>query len=483
MTLYQFKRFFYLLLIPFIFYNCSKPPPPTTTQTENSKEKILVQTDLEQIKQSGILKAITTYSPTSYFLYKGKTMGFEYELLNRFSEDLGVKLEIIIAKDVDSLIPMLIRGDGDIIATGYTITSERKKQINFTDPYLITHQTLVQKKPDNWRKLSLDNINKKLISDVVDLIGDTVSIRKNTSFYDRLVDLNKELGDTIYVDILPGFLTVEETIKLVNDGKIKYTIADYNIAFIHKSYYPNIDVATPVSLSQRIAWAVRKNSPDLLNELNRNLTAIKKKSDYNVIYNKYFKNRAKFKRILKSEYFTSETGKISKYDKIVKKYAVETGWDWRLVKSVIYQESRFDPTNESWAGAGGLMQIMPKTAEELGVDNINDPNQNIKAGIKYLHRMYKNWDTIPDSIQRLKFALASYNCGYGHVLDAQKLAKKYNKDSNKWDNGVDEFILKLSKPKYYNDKLVKSGYVRGSEPYNYVIDIFDRFETYREFTK
>ncbi|MEN8185563.1 MAG: transporter substrate-binding domain-containing protein [Bacteroidota bacterium] len=483
MALFYFKKYFFLiLLIHFFFSSCSKDQPSLQKEID-SKNNTTVQRDLNQIKQSGVLKAITTYSPTSYFLYRGETLGFEYELLNRFAKNLGVKLEVVIAKNVDSLIPMLNRGEGDVIATGYTITSERKKQIRFTDPYLITHQTLVQKKPENWRKLTSDNIKQKLVLDIVDLIGDTVSVRRKTSFYNRLVGLNEELGDTIYINILPGFLTEDEIIKLVNDGKIKYTIADYNIAYIHKSYYPDIDVSTPVSLSQRIAWAVRKNSPNLLDELNEDLKKIKKKSDYNVIYKKYFNNRTRFKKILNSEYFTSGTGKISKYDNLVKKYATETGWDWRLVKSIIYQESRFDPTNNSWAGAGGLMQIMPNTAKELGLKDVNHPEENIKAGIKYLHTMYNNWEQIPDSIQRIKFALASYNCGYGHVLDAQKLTKKFNKDPYKWDNGVDEFILKLSKPKYFNDDVVRFGYVRGREPFYYVIDIFDRFETYKKFTE
>ncbi len=474
------KRIVFPSIIIILLLSCSKE---NKEKEKKQIQSIAFKRDLDQIKESGVLKAITTYSPTGYFLYRGQTLGFEYEILNRFAKRLGVRLEIVLASDVDSLIPMLNQGKGDIISMGYTITAERKKQLNFTNPYLITHQTLVQKKPENWRKITRDNTKKQIITDVVDLIGDTVSVRKNTSFYDQLTYLSQALGDTIYINILPGNLTVEETIKMVNDGKIKYTIADDNIASIHKSYYPDLDLETPVSLSQRIAWAVRKNSPELLKELNDGLKNYKSTAEYNIIYNKYFKNRQKFNKIYGSEYYTLTTGKISKYDDLVKKYVTEKGWDWRLIKSIIYQESMFDPNNKSWVGAEGLMQIMPATAKELGIKNVKDPEQNIKGGLKYIKQMYDNWPSVPDSIQRIKFAMASYNCGYGHVIDAKSLAKKYKKDTLNWDNGVDEFILKLSKPEYYNDPVVKSGYVRGTEPYNYVNEIFNRYEVYKKFAE
>ncbi len=280
---------------------------------------------------------------------------------------------------------------------------------------------------------------------------------------------------------MSGELSDEQIIKMVSEGEIKYSIIDNHKASIHKSYFPNIDADTPVSLSQRLAWAVRKTSPELLTIINQGLKSIKSKPDYNVIYEKYFENKRQFHKRLDSEYYTGTTGKFSKYDEIVKKYSHDLGWDWILVKSLIYQESRFNSTNESWAGASGLMQLMPSTAEELGVSDIADPEQNIKAGSAYLKRMYSYWEEVPDSIQRIKFAMASYNCGYSHIKDAQKLATKYGKDSLSWDDGVDYFVLNLSKPKYYNDPVVGFGYARGYEPYEYVKDIFERYKNYKTF--
>ncbi len=442
------------------------------------EENFVHDFDLEQIKERGVLKALTVHSPSSYFLYKGKSMGFEYELLQNFAEEIGVKFKIVKVNNLDEMITMLKKGEGDIIAHGLTVTNERKEDIAFTNYYNLTHQVLVQRKPNKWWQMRQDDIDNTLIKDVVELINDTVSIRKESAYYQRISNLIKELGDTIYVDIIDGSYNTEEIIKMVSDGDIKYTIADNSIAHINESYYSNLDIDTKVSLSQRVAWSVRKDSPELKNAINTWLRGIKKTSFYNITYTKYFKNRRQFKKRMKSDYSSLKTGKISEYDDIIKKYSSRIKWDWRLVSSVVYQESRFDHNAKSWVGAEGLMQLMPSTAEELGVKD-NSPSENIKAGTKYLNIIYQKFDDVPDSIQRIKFTLASYNCGYGHVLDAQELAKINNKDENSWDNGVGESLVKLSHPKYYNLKGIKHGYVRGLEPYNYVNEIFERFDNYK----
>ena len=197
-----------LLLLTSLFlvicYSCSSEQKKNQKKLESNQRIETVNYDLAEILDSGVLRVITTYSPTGYFLYKGETMGFEYEIFKRLANHLNVRLEIVLAKNVDSIIPMLNRGDGDIIALGYTITAERKEDVNFTDPYMITHQSLIQKKPDNWRKMTVDNIKNSLATDIIDLINDTVSVRQNSSYYSRLKELSNELGDTIHIDILPG---------------------------------------------------------------------------------------------------------------------------------------------------------------------------------------------------------------------------------------------------------------------------------------
>ncbi|WP_247653642.1 transporter substrate-binding domain-containing protein [Flavobacterium sp. CS20] len=453
----------------------------------NSKDVKAKNTELNKnrkfkdIIESGKIKAITTYSGTTYFLYRGQPMGFEYEILKKFAEDLNLELEIVIAKDENKLIDMLKANKGDIIAYGYTITEERKKEIDFSIPLYLSHQVLVQRKPNNWRKMKLHNIREQLISNPVELIGDTVSVKRNSSYAQRIVNLSEEVGGKIYIDTIPGQMTTDEIFKNIAEGKIKYSIVDQNVASIYASDYPILDISTKMSFSQRIAWGLRKDSNQLKDTLNQWLKRAKKTVDYHVIYNKYFKNRRSFRKRVKSEFYSLNDQKISPYDDLIKKYAKKLGWDWRLIASIVYQESQFKPSNESWTGATGLMQIMPRTAEELKITNPTDPEQSLRGGTKYLSQLWKAHITVPDSIQRIKFTLASYNAGLFHIKDAQRLASHLKLDSLQWDKNVENALLKLDKPEFYNKDFIKYGYVRAKEPYKYVKEIFERYEHYKAF--
>ncbi|MFK5879050.1 MAG: transporter substrate-binding domain-containing protein [Flavobacteriaceae bacterium] len=442
-----------------------------------------IKRDLGAILKDGKLRVSTSYSSTSYFLYRGETLGFEYEMLSRFAKHLGVELEIVVATDIDSLIPNLIVGKVDLMGHGLTITKNRQQQVAFSEPIYLTHQVLVQKKPENWRKMKLHEIDEYLIRDVVDLEGKTISVRAKTSYYERLKNLSEEIGASITIEKLDGTLTTDEIIEMVADGQIEYTISDENLASLLAASYPILDVRVPVGLLQKSAWAVRKNSPKLLSKLDSWLIDFKKTADYNVIYKKYFKNKRSFRKRVKSDFYSLKTNSISKYDDLVKKESEKLGWDWRLVSALIYQESQFEVHAKSWVGAGGLMQMMPATAKEMGVKNRFDPEDNLAGGTKYLKVLFNRFDKIIDEEQRIKFAMASYNCGYSHVLDAQKLAKENGLEYLKWDDNVAEMILALSSPENYNKSFIKYGYVRGIEPYTYVKEIFERYTHYRGFIK
>ena len=448
-----------------------------------NESKPSVTKDLDAILKDGKLKVSTTYSGTSYFLYKGQPMGFEYELLERFAEHLGVDFEIVVANDINNLISNLNTGKVDLMAHGLTITRERQRMVSFSDYIYLTHQVLVQKKPDNWRRMKLHEIEKDLLQDAIELDGKKVSVREKTAYSMRLKHLSREIGGKVMIDTLDGTLTTDEIIKMVVDGQIEYTVADNNIASIVASYYPILDVSTPVSFSQRIGWATRLNSPELLKALNTWLRDFKKEVDYYVIYDKYFEDKRDFRRRVKSDFYSVNANSISIYDDLIKTKSVDLDWDWRLVSALIYQESQFDIKAKSWAGAGGLMQMMPATAKEMGVSNRFDPEDNISGGTKYLRTLWERFDSIPDPEQRIKFTMASYNCGYGHVLDAQRLADERNLDRKLWDDNVEEMILALSLRKNYTKPNIRYGYVRGMEPFTYVDQIFERYNHYKQFIK
>ncbi len=480
---FSFSKFlYYFITLLFLgFLSACKNNPATEKSVEENMAGIpSVERDFETIKSDGKLKVITIYNSTGYFIYRGKPMGFEYELVEQLAEDLGLELEIKVAKDIDQLFNMLNRGEGDLIAYGLSITEARKKTIQFTQPLYLTHQVLVQKKPANWRRLPRYKVERQLIGDPVDLIGETVYVRRNSSYFERLNNLEEEIGGSINIKTLPGKKTTDEIIKLVVDDSIEYTIADYNVASINQTYYPILDIETEISFSQRVAWGVRKKSPVLTKKINQWIKNIKKKDFYYVVYNKYFKNKKSYRRRIKSEFYSKNEGKISVYDAAIKANAQKLGWDWRLLSSLVYQESRFKPTEKSWAGAGGLMQIMPATAKDLGVANVNNPTENLRAGSLYLKQMQSKFEKVTDSVQKIKFTMAAYNAGLGHVRDAQRLTKAAGENPLQWDDHVEDFMLKLDSREYYSRPEVRYGFVRGREPFLYVKEIFLRYEHYRK---
>jgi membrane-bound lytic murein transglycosylase F len=194
---------------------------------------------------------------------------------------------------------------------------------------------------------------------------------------------------------------------------------------------------------------------------------------------KYF-NNSRSSIIVKSDLYALNTGKVSVYDDIIREYSASIKWDWRLLASLICQESRFDPNVKSLSGAYGLMQIMPQTGKNFGIDITASPQNNIKAGIKYINWLHSIFDPkIRNENERLRFILASYNAGPGHVLDAMKLAEKNGMDPQKWEGNVALWLKKKSEPKYYNDIVVKYGYFRGTGSVTYVTEILDRYEHYK----
>ncbi|MGB0402699.1 MAG: transporter substrate-binding domain-containing protein [Salibacteraceae bacterium] len=464
-----FLGVFFAALITIFFASCEGPE---TTYTPTIKT---FSFDLDSIKQRGSLIALVDNSTTSYFTYKGQPMGFEYELLKRFCESQNIQLDVRVVYSLDEVLELLKAGKGDIVAANITVTKERAKQVAFSDPILKTKQVLVQLKN---RKEKIENASE--------LGGKTVHVRKETSFYQRLKNLEEEIGDSINIVAVSDTgenQTVNKTlqfIRQVSEGEIDFTVADENIAKVEKKMYPNIDIKTPISFPQNIAWACRKSDTSLVSAINKWLSHEKKRNDFYTIYTKYFRARTKLKKKVNSEY-SSMSGGISPFDPIIKELSKDIEWDWRLLASQIYQESKFDPNAESWTGASGLMQLLPKTAQAYDVDStlIFDPKENITAGVNYLKWLDQCWQlTVKDTIERTKFVLASFNVGLGHIIDARNLASKYGKSPQLWDDNVAEFVLLKSEKKYYQDEVCKHGYCRGREPYNYVLEVMNRYDHY-----
>jgi len=435
---------------------------------------------LRLIIERDTLIALTDYNSTNYFIYRGEPMGYQFEMLNQFAEFLDVNLKLVISDDMNEAFDLLDRGEIDVIAMGLTVTRDRQKEVDFTIPQIQTKQVLVQRKPDNWRKMrTWDEIEDLLIRNPLELAGREVHVQKGTVFADRLSILANEIGDTIHVVIDPE-REVEQLITAVAGGEIEYTVADEHIAKVNQKYYPNIDVNTALSFPQHVAWAVSPGSDSLRIEINTWMIDYKKSTASRYVYNKYF-NNPRSVNIAQSEYHSIGGGKISQYDEIIRELSTTYELDWRLVASLIYQESRFHPEVTSWVGAFGLMQLMPATAEIYGVDTNSTPADQIRAGIQFLKWLDKQLPSeIDDPEERIRFVMASYNVGIAHIYDGRRLAEKHGKDPNIWTDNVDFYILNKSDPTYYRDSVVKYGYARGEETYKFVVEIFERYEHYKK---
>lgn len=479
---YKSSVFLNFLLITFLFCfsSCFSPKNRDLPAEENLQDTTTV---LDLIKERGKLVAVTNYNLVNYYIHRGEPVGYQYELLKNFTNYLGVRLELKLEDNVENCIKMLDEGEVDLIAMGLASTKNRKKFLDFSDPIIITNNVLVQRMPSGWDRLGTrDEIEKKLIRTNLELAEKTIYVTKESIFKNRLETLSEEMGDTIY--IVEDSRSVDELMVAVAKGEIDYTIADEYIALVCAKAYPNLDVKTPVSFLQKISWAVRKEcNREFVTEINKWLASYLKTTEARNTFDKYFKtNRAV--RLAKTEYNSLEGGQLSVYDSVIREVANDIDWDWRLLASLIYQESEFKPNVVSWAGAYGLMQLMPVVMEQYGIDSTATPEQQIRIGgnfILYLDKQIP--ETVKDSVERIKFVLAAYNSGVGHVLDARRLAKKYEKNPDKWTGEVDFYMLNKSNSAFYNDPLCYYGYARGRETYDFVEQILDRFEHYKTLVK
>ncbi|MDR0938366.1 MAG: transporter substrate-binding domain-containing protein [Mediterranea sp.] len=424
--------------------------------------------DLEQIRDSGELVALTLYSSTSYFNYRGEEMGFQFELVRQFAQSLGLELRVEVAANTAELVEKLLAGEGDLIAYNLPVTKQRRDSLRFCGEEFIAHQVIVQRRQ-----------GKQTLNDVTQLVGKEV-YTKPGKHYRRLVNLNQELGGGIHIhEVTSDSVTTEDLIAQVADGKIEYAVADDDVAKLNTTYYPGLDIRLAISFDQRASWAVRKECVLLAQAVDQWHEQNKTSPSFTASVKRYFESS---KVIPHSPILSLREKKISHYDDLFKKYSRQIGWDWRLLASLAYTESNFDTTVVSWAGARGLMQLMPATARAMGIPEgmEQNPEESVKAACKYIESVSRSLRVVTDERERTRFVLAAYNAGLGHVYDAMALAEKYGKQKFVWEDNVEKYILLKSNEEYFNDPVCKNGYFRGVETYNFVRDVTSRYDVYRE---
>lgn len=435
------------------------------TREQLSRSEIAPHTDdLEGIRDRRVLRVITRNNAATYYLYRGELVGFEYELAQRFAEQLGVRLQMVVADDHEDMIPMLKAGKGDMIAAFMTRTPGREARgVTFSRPYHHAVETVVGRADE----AEMDSPG--------DLAGRTLHLRRGSSYWQTAEALQSQ-GIDVELEPLPSDRETEAIIAGVARGEYELTIADSHILQTEMTALG--EVRGLLELGEPVAhgWVVREENPALLAAINSFWDSEYRGLHYNIFYRRYFEDDSRIRAHRAGRVDRSDGGSLSPWDDLVREYAERHGFDWRLILSQMYQESRFDPAAESWVGAQGLMQVMPRTARELGLAPMDDPETGVAAGVRYMAWLRERFpDHLPVD-QRTWFSLAAYNAGVGHVRDARRLAERQGMDPDQWFGHVEEAMLMLSEPRYHRH--ARHGYVRGREPYQYVRHIRDRYRAY-----
>ena len=431
---------------------------------------------LERLIEKGVLVAVTNCGAINYNVYNAKPTGFEYELLSDFCDNYHLKLEMLVNDNPDSCFALLDSCKVDVVATGIGLTKEMKKRYQMTSPILSERWILVQRMPKGWNAMSTENeVENQLLRSPLDLAGKTVAVSKGSQAVRVLGNLSENIGDTVFI-LENDSLSSMELVQAVASGLIDYAVVEEYLAKMTSSDTRGLDMNLAVSVEHPIGWALKGGDTDssLLLAINSWIESIEQRHLRRVM-NKYV-NKSK------TPASNSEGKKngLSEFDKAIKKTAKKIGWDWQLLASLIYQESKFRLDLESEKGAFGLMQLMPVVMERYEVDYNSSPEEQIEAGGKLIKHLDNCLESrVTDSTQRVKFVLAAYNAGLGHVYDAQRLAEKYGMAPDVWDDNVDFFILNKSKAQYYNDTCCRAGYLRGSETYRFVEEVIERYYHYK----
>ena len=425
--------------------------------------------DLTDIKRHGVLRLVTRNNAATFFLWRGEQVGFEFELLREFAKRHGLNVEVVIAPQHASLFEMLERGVGDVAAASLPLdVPPRTESVAMTRPFNYVYDYLVARHDDDS------------VLGIEDLTGRAVTVRPSSAHWHTL---ERFRGEGLKVDIAsaPEDTETETLIAAVGEGRIDLTVAASHVLDIELGYRTDVRKAFSLRGPVALGWAVRRGNSELLAALNEYLDKEYRGLFFNVVYQKYFENRTRMQLNRKDRVDHADADSLSPFDELVQQETAKHAFDWRLIVAQMYQESRFNPRARSPAGAVGLMQMLPRTAREFGVRKLRDPAQSVRAGVAYLAWLHSRFEPELTVKNRIWFALAAYNAGFGHVTDARKLASgKLGLDPDRWFDNVEVAMRLLSKRTYYRN--ATHGYVRGREVVQYVREIRERYRSYLQTT-
>ncbi|MBD9590414.1 membrane-bound lytic murein transglycosylase MltF [Pseudomonas sp. PDM03] len=411
---------------------------------------------LERVKEDGVLRVVTRNSPATYFQDRNGETGFEYELVKRFADDLGVELKIETADNLDDLFSQVGKPNGPVIAAAGLVSSEaRKQQVRFSHSYLeVTPQIIYRN-------------GQSRPTDAKDLVGKKIMVLKGSTHAGQLAELKQKFPGIEYEE--SDAVEVVDLLRMVDEGQIDLTLVDSNEVAMNQVYFTNIRVAFDLGDASDQSWAVAAGDDNsLLNEINAYLDKVKKNGTLQRLKDRYYGHVDVLGYMGATTFAQHLQQRLPKYEQHFKTYAKKEKVDWRLLAAVGYQESLWQAAVTSKTGVRGLMMLTQNTAQAMGVSNRLDPKQSIMGGAKYLAYMKEQLDESIQEPDRTWFALAAYNVGSGHLDDARKLAAKEGLNPDKWLD-VKKILPRLSEKKWYSK--TRYGYARGGEPVHFVANI------------
>jgi membrane-bound lytic murein transglycosylase MltF len=397
--------------------------------------------DLDSIIARGYIRVLVPYSKTYYYVEGMKRYGLAFELVNLFEKQLNEQLKyyppkirvIFIPVSRKHILPLLTGGHADMIASGYTITPEREKLVDFSSPTVTGIKDIVIGGP-----------SAPPIHSIADLSGQHVFVRENTSFQASLIRLNESLKRAghkpMYIEFTDPYLESEDILAMVNEGMVPFTVVPEDLGTLWKNAYTNLKVYTNIAVDSNVSygWAFRKNSPKLKSVVNRFVSTIKRGTTTgNMIYDKFLKNKGRLRNANSREALAD----LNRFKSSFQKYGKTYSLDWLLLSAQAFQESQLKQQTKSHMGAVGVMQLLPSTAAHppINMPDIKSAEDNIHAGVKYMRYLIDQYYAREqmDVLNEQLFALAAYNCGPGNVRKLRRKTMERGLDPNVWFDNVE----------------------------------------------
>lgn len=416
-------------------------------------------TTLDIILASGELRIISRNGPTTYYESPNGYTGFEYTLIKGFADELGVELVIEDNASVGDTIRQISRSTHHLAASAITVTPSRSKKVTFSHPFTEVSQQLIY------------HDRRETPADVLDLMGRDLVVVAQSSHAERLRELKATYPELSWRE-LPGVEAID-LLEMVHRGDADAAVVDSNAFELHRYAYSRAKVAFDISEPQQLAWAFpHSKDTSLFDAAQAYLTRIREDGSLQRITDTFFQPMPVIEEVTTSDalmFAHRLENRFPQWEQDLRAAGEKYDVDWKLLASISYQESHWDPNAVSYTGVRGLMMLTLATAREVGVIDRVDPTQSIYGGAQYFKSLLGRIPArVTDPEDRLYMALAAYNVGLGHLEDARVLTERHGDNPNKWED-VSKYLPLLAKQQYYTQ--AKHGYARGWEPVAYVTKV------------